>query len=219
MCNRDIKLENILLTQQPNSSNPHPVVKLCDFGWSKDEVGDSAPHTCAGTPSYIAPEILLGQGQYRYEGDAADAWSLGVLLYCLLLGRFPFQVRMDKNVCTNFTELKEMTKRITKGAFHFPEEYTLTPGVKDLISSLLTVDPGSRLKVGNILNHSWCFDGCSDELRTNTQQFNRQVLECQDQQLCQERIAQQLACADRVFQLLGWGAFNDRAIHASDGVM
>lgn len=212
VCNRDIKLENILLTQPPNTDNLHPVVKLCDFGWSKDEVGDSAPHTCAGTPSYIAPEILLGQGQYRYEGDTADAWSLGVLLYCLVVGRFPFQVRPDKYVCTSFAELKEMTKRITTGEFTFPEGNNLSEGVKDLIKALLTVNPAARLKVGNVLNHSWCFEGCSNELREKTQQFNLQVLACQEEQRCQERVAQQLACADRVFQLLGWEAFNERAM-------
>jgi serine/threonine protein kinase len=50
---RDIKLENTLL----DGAMPRPNVKLCDFGYSKNEFVDSRPKTVSGTPDYIAPEV------------------------------------------------------------------------------------------------------------------------------------------------------------------
>lgn len=69
-------MENILL----NNSK----VKLIDFGFSAF-VDHKANFFC-GTPSYMAPEIILKMDY----GKAADIWSLGVLLYVMLNGRFPF---------------------------------------------------------------------------------------------------------------------------------
>ena len=85
---RDIKLENILL----NTSNQ---VKICDFGVSREVVkGEFLKNKC-GTMAYIAPEVIsenvnnfIKQGYY---GPSADIWSLGVLLYIMLSGYFPFK--------------------------------------------------------------------------------------------------------------------------------
>lgn len=52
MC-ADLKLENTLL-----DGSPQPKVKICDFGYSKSAVLDSAPKSTVGTPAYIAPEVL-----------------------------------------------------------------------------------------------------------------------------------------------------------------
>jgi len=81
---RDIKLENTLL----DAGQPRPNVKICDFGYSKNEFVDSRPKTVSGTPDYIAPEVLLHD---QYDGKKADIWSCGVMLYVMLTGdhRFP----------------------------------------------------------------------------------------------------------------------------------
>ena len=78
MC-RDIKLENTLL----DDSLPRPNVKLCDFGYSKNEFVDSRPKSVSGTPDYIAPEVLLND---NYDGKTADIWSCGVMLYVMMTG-------------------------------------------------------------------------------------------------------------------------------------
>ena len=78
-CRRDIKLENTLL----DAAQPLPNVKLCDFGYSKNEFVDSRPKTVSGTPDYIAPEVLLND---QYDGMKADIWSCGVMLYVMLTG-------------------------------------------------------------------------------------------------------------------------------------
>ncbi|KAL0031961.1 hypothetical protein WJX79_009132 [Trebouxia sp. C0005] len=84
IANRDIKLENTLLMDL----SERPLVKLCDFGYSKDEYQGSACKTLCGTPEYVAPEVLARES---YNGKAADVWSCGVVLYTLLTGTFPFR--------------------------------------------------------------------------------------------------------------------------------
>jgi len=63
-------LDNILLDNKMR-------VKLCDFGVSRFMPNEKIFERC-GTPAYIAPEVINGEG---YKGFGADIWSLGVLLY------------------------------------------------------------------------------------------------------------------------------------------
>jgi len=76
---RDIKPENIMLSASGE-------LKLIDFGLSKRQQGDKKLKTIAGTPYYMAPEVLDG----RYDSKC-DTWSLGVLLYVFMSGYLPFQ--------------------------------------------------------------------------------------------------------------------------------
>ena len=72
IANRDIKLENTLM----DGSRPYPHVKICDFGYSKNEYVDSRPKTVSGTPDYIAPEVRL-QRQCK-PGTVMPAWHSGL---------------------------------------------------------------------------------------------------------------------------------------------
>jgi len=76
---RDIKPENIMI----GADNE---IKLIDFGLSKiDKSKNQHLTTIAGTPYYMAPEVL--EGDYN---NKCDIWSLGVLMYVLLSGYLPF---------------------------------------------------------------------------------------------------------------------------------
>ena len=79
ICHRDIKLENILIDGEEQ-------VRLIDFGFSS-KCGERLRNFC-GTPPYMAPEITA---KLPYFGEPADMWALGILLYLMLYGKFPFR--------------------------------------------------------------------------------------------------------------------------------
>jgi len=131
---RDLKPENILLDY-----NGH--IALCDFGLCKlNMTAQETTNTFCGTPEYLAPELLYGQGYTK----VVDWWTLGVLLYEMLTGLPPFY---DDN--TN-----EMYRRILQDELRFPEDIGLA--ARSVLSGLLTRDPTRRLGINGaeeIKNH------------------------------------------------------------------
>jgi protein-serine/threonine kinase len=96
LVHRDIKLENVLLAlpaaellnlDRPQTY-PHPLVTLTDFGLSR-KINPETPEltTRCGSEDYVSPELVMGQ---PYDGRETDTWAMGVVLYCLLEGRLPF---------------------------------------------------------------------------------------------------------------------------------
>jgi serine/threonine protein kinase len=78
---RDIKLENIIIDEKNN-------IKIIDFGFVTSEPKNKPLNFFCGTPSYMPPEIVLKKD---YFGCQADIWSIGILLFTLLCGSFPFR--------------------------------------------------------------------------------------------------------------------------------
>ncbi|KAL7224604.1 hypothetical protein ACSBR1_025969 [Camellia fascicularis] len=85
---RDLKPENLLLNSKGN-------LKVSDFGLSALRKPGDLLSTACGSPSYVAPELLMNKG---YEGAAADVWSCGVILFELLTGFLPFDDRNLMNL-------------------------------------------------------------------------------------------------------------------------
>lgn len=94
-----------------------------------------------GCPAYVSPEILNANGSY--SGKAADVWSLGVMLYTILVGRYPF----------HDVEPGSLFSKIRRGHFNIPE--MLTPKARCLIRSILRREPAERLTSREILDHPW----------------------------------------------------------------
>ncbi|GJP48549.1 hypothetical protein CLOM_g7837 [Closterium sp. NIES-68] len=104
---RDLKPENILLASPPSARVPS--VKLADFGFSIPIPSGHRACGVAGSPFYMAPEVLSGE-----YGAEADVWSLGVVLYVLLSGTPPFWGADDNAV---FRAVLDAPLDLTSGAW------------------------------------------------------------------------------------------------------
>eukprot|EP00826_Nyctotherus_ovalis_P063202 TRINITY_DN9248_c0_g2_i1.p1 TRINITY_DN9248_c0_g2~~TRINITY_DN9248_c0_g2_i1.p1 ORF type:complete len:376 (+),score=75.05 TRINITY_DN9248_c0_g2_i1:265-1392(+) len=126
---RDLKLENILLDSKKE-------VKIIDFGFSVVVNTVCKLSMFCGTALYVAPEIV---SRKSYWGPPVDVWSLGVILYAMLSGRFPFRGNSES----------ELYKSISKGVYSTPKG--VSEDAAKLLASLLNPDPFKRPTCSNIL--------------------------------------------------------------------
>ena len=129
---RDLKPENILLSNEGH-------IVITDFGLSKQLVDDESTHTFCGTPEYLAPEVLRGQG----HGFPVDWWSLGTLIFEMLTGLPPFYS----------TNTNAMYQKILSGEVSYPPE--VPQACRSLLEGLLTKDPAKRFGAEDIMRHPW----------------------------------------------------------------
>eukprot|EP01068_Selenidium_serpulae_P013690 Selendium_serpulae@DN5992_c0_g1_i2.p1 len=135
---RDLKPENFLFL---NKSKDSPL-KIIDFGLSCRYKPGQYAATKAGTPYYVAPQVLQG----RYD-QMCDEWSCGVIMYVLLCGHPPFYGDTDAQVLS----------KVKTGSYSFvgPEWRRVSEDAKDLISKLLKMQPKLRLTAEHALAHPW----------------------------------------------------------------
>ena len=146
---RDLKLENILM-------NKDGCVKIADFGLSNTIKFGQKMGTACGTPSYTAPEMIKNK---EYAGASVDVWSLGVILFALVAGYLPFEAR----------SVPLLYKKISKGSFVFPDY--ISSHCKDIIGSMLCIDPERRADINFIRSHRWFlmdYNGLVDDLEKIT---------------------------------------------------
>lgn len=114
----------------------------------QDNHGDDSLTDRHGCPAYVSPELLTN-GKGSYSGRAADIWSLGVSLYTMLIGRYPFQD----------TQPAALFAKIRRGAFSLPD--WLSPQAKCLIGCMLRKSPAERLEASELLMHPWLTNPCA----------------------------------------------------------
>lgn len=130
---RDIKPENILFDKENH-------VKLADFGWSNVMENAVFRTTFCGTPDYLAPEMIRGEG----HSESLDMWEMGVLLYEMAVGKSPFGAGTQEATCRNILTVD----------LKFPA--SMDPDAQDLISKLCTLRPEKRLTAAQAMDHPFC---------------------------------------------------------------
>jgi len=135
ICHRDIKLENILIIN-------NKIIKIIDFGFAIKCNRDEYQEFFCGTLYYMPPEIVNKQ---KYIPFYSDIWSLGVLLYTMIFGNFPFRANKEE----------ELFELINEGKLTFPDYIEVSDKVKKLLSKTIVIKPTKRISLEEILNDPW----------------------------------------------------------------
>uniref|UniRef100_A0A8C8W739 non-specific serine/threonine protein kinase n=1 Tax=Peromyscus maniculatus bairdii TaxID=230844 RepID=A0A8C8W739_PERMB len=130
---RDLKPDNIMV-------DGNGKVKIIDFGLGTQvKPGQKLSFFC-GTYQFGAPEFFLGR---LYDGPKVDIWTLGVVLYFMVVGKVPFDA----------LTLPELRQQVVKGKYTIPLD--LSEELQDLLSLLMTVNPRRRPTVDKVMTHPW----------------------------------------------------------------
>uniref|UniRef100_A0A7S4QYK2 Calcium-dependent protein kinase 1 n=1 Tax=Alexandrium monilatum TaxID=311494 RepID=A0A7S4QYK2_9DINO len=140
ICHRDLKPENFLFTTKERIEKS--TLKVIDFGLACAFTQGQVLTTKAGTPYYVAPQVLLG----KYD-QASDLWSLGVIMYVLLCGYPPFHGENDADVLAKV--------RLGNFSFNVSDWKNVSEDAKNLIRMLLKMNPRDRYTAEQALNHNW----------------------------------------------------------------
>lgn len=142
---RDLKLGNIFFDPEMN-------LKIGDFGLAAVLHADKdRKYTICGTPNYIAPEVLTGKTVgHSYE---VDIWSIGVMMYALLIGKPPFQSK----------DVSLIYERIKTNEYEFPVDKPISNDAKQLIKDILCTNPLKRPTLDEILEYDFFKNGSFPE--------------------------------------------------------
>jgi serine/threonine protein kinase len=146
---RDIKLENILLNHCDDD------IVLTDFGFSKRIGTQRCLNSCCGSPNYMSPEMLRAPrtqsgslslpSKHGSYGREVDLWSVGVVMYVLLVGQYPFY----------HERRSQWHKQILEGSYVVPPASRVSAMALDLLRSLLDVNIATRATAASALDHPW----------------------------------------------------------------
>ncbi|XP_021366305.1 triple functional domain protein-like isoform X1 [Mizuhopecten yessoensis] len=135
----DVKPENLLV----DSGMPSPRLKLIDFGDARHIYNNYYIHNVAGSPEFLAPEII----RRSPVGLLTDIWSVGVVMYVLLSGVSPFLDESHEETCAH----------IVRTDYCFPDEYFagISPDAKELINTMLVDDLNKRPTPNTCMDSAW----------------------------------------------------------------
>lgn len=136
---RDLKLENIMMSDQTEAAIP----KIVDFGLAKMIGPQEKAAEPFGTLGYVAPEVLLKK---PYTSQC-DLWSLGCILYALVCSSLPFDHESQKETIRMTCEDQVI--------FDSPQWRHVSRACVDLINKLLIKNPEERITLDQTLNHLW----------------------------------------------------------------
>ena len=137
LAHRDIKPENFMFKKKDGD-----VIKLIDFGLSQCFTHKNKMRTLAGSPYYLAPEVIMQDYTYK-----CDVWSLGVILYEMAVDDLPFYAENNK----------DLFEIIKKGEYDNQRLRSLDISAEmiDLLEKMLVVDEDKRIDIVDALKHDW----------------------------------------------------------------
>ncbi|XP_055637769.1 tribbles homolog 2-like [Toxorhynchites rutilus septentrionalis] len=145
---RDLKLRKFVFA---DSERIHLKLESLEDAVVLDDPAEDLLQDKRGCPAYVSPEIL--KANTTYSGKAADMWSLGVILYTMLVGRYPF----------NDSEHASLFAKISRGHFTVPD--CLSSKARCIIRALLRREPDERIASEDVLYHPWLLhDDSRDQL-------------------------------------------------------
>ncbi|CEG40461.1 camk protein kinase [Plasmopara halstedii] len=134
---RDLSLENVLVSDDDQCH-------VCDFGLAASTITPS--HETVGKLFYMAPEVLEG---VQYDATKADVWSLGVMLFIMLIGAPPVETASLSDARYRLITNKGIRKLIDRWGL----TDDLPVAAVDLISKMLEVDPQQRVSMADVVAH------------------------------------------------------------------
>ncbi|XP_078279188.1 serine/threonine-protein kinase 40 isoform X1 [Rhinoraja longicauda] len=131
---RDLKLGNMVLNKRTHR------ITITNFCLGKHLVSeDDLLKDQRGSPAYISPDVLSGR---PYRGKPSDMWALGVVLFTMLYGQFPFYDSIPQ----------ELFRKIKAAEYTIPEDCRVSENTVCLIQKLLLLDPQQRLTATEVLD-------------------------------------------------------------------
>jgi len=147
---RDLKPENFLFKSPKEDAD----IVLIDFGTAKIVKKKEVYTDIAGTPFFVAPEILVKRRRSGALLKAADVWSLGVVCYILMTGQPPFPGKTNPEIFKNIIRRKPR-----------PFPHAVPKQFQDLCLRLLTKNPGKRITLKDAAQHPWLVLGRKHDIK------------------------------------------------------
>ncbi|CAJ0833811.1 11817_t:CDS:2, partial [Entrophospora sp. SA101] len=159
-----VKLFEVLDDPENDSLYMDDILKIVDFGVSEIFVrGNDKTTKSAGSPAFMAPELC--------KGKAADIWSMGVTLYCLVFGRLPFE---KDNILELYESIKNDDVQISGN---------INPDLADILYKLLEKDPDKRITMHELREHPWVTLRGAEPLISTAENCTEMVTEITDDEL------------------------------------
>ena len=156
ICHRDLKPENVLLTQLKDGFEVnHENIRICDFGNCMDNIVPGFPSLTdlCGSPGFFAPEMIL-EGK-KYDGAAADVWSLGCIMLELIRGQEDFFTIWLASYDYNLLQDESSFRGSIENAVHVVKGNLSDSSMHDFLRKFLVINPRERIASRSILVHPW----------------------------------------------------------------
>lgn len=139
----DLNIDNIILSNKGD----HKACKLSGFSFARHKDDSSLADLSKINPLYASPELILSNN----PSSQTDVWSMGIVLYTLLVGRLPYTGRTLNEILNEIVSNKLDLSNTTY--------LSLSVAVRDLITKMLEFNPDTRITIDSALKHNWLVEG------------------------------------------------------------